>query len=318
MLIEKMDAMSKIYKGTLGLIGNTPLVEVTNIEKALELKANLLVKPEYFNPSGSVKDRIAKAMIEDAEERGLLKEGSVIIEPTSGNTGICLASIAAAKGYRIILTMPETMSVERRNILKAFGAELVLTEGTKGMKGAIAKAEELAKEIPDSFIPGQFVNPANPAIHRSTTGPEIWKDTDGHVDYFVAGVGTGGTLTGVGEFLKSQNASIRVAAVEPAGSPVLSQGKGGPHKIQGIGAGFVPDVLNTEIYDEIIPVENEDAFATAKLMARKEGVLIGISSGAALYAAVQIAKRPENTGKNIVVLLPDTGDRYYSTPLFTE
>ena len=310
--------MSKIYKGTLGLIGNTPLVEVTNIEKALELKANLLVKLEYFNPSGSVKDRIAKAMIEDAEERGLLKEGSVIIEPTFGNTGIGLASIAAAKGYRIILTMPETMSVERRNILKAFGAELVLTEGTKGMKGAIAKAEELAKEIPDSFIPGQFVNPANPAIHRSTTGPEIWKDTDGHVDYFVAGVGTGGTLTGVGEFLKSQNADIRVVAVEPAGSPVLSQGKGGPHKIQGIGAGFVPDVLNTEIYDEIIPVENDDAFTTAKLMARKEGVLIGISSGAALYAAVQIAKRPENTGKNIVVVLPDTGDRYYSTPLFTE
>lgn len=310
--------MSKIYKGTLGLIGNTPLVEVTNIEKALELKANLLVKLEYFNPSGSVKDRIAKAMIEDAEERGLLKEGSVIIEPTSGNTGIGLASIAAAKGYRIILTMPETMSVERRNILKAFGAELVLTEGTKGMKGAIAKAGELSKEIPDSFIPGQFVNPANPAIHRSTTGPEIWKDTDGHVDYFVAGVGTGGTLTGVGEFLKSQNADIRVVAVEPAGSPVLSQGKGGPHKIQGIGAGFVPDVLNTEIYDEIIPVENDDAFTTAKLMTRKEGVLIGISSGAALYAAVQIAKRPENTGKNIVVVLPDTGDRYYSTPLFTE
>ena len=310
--------MSKIYKGTLGLIGNTPLVEVTNIEKALELKANLLVKLEYFNPSGSVKDRIAKAMIEDAEERGLLKEGSVIIEPTFGNTGIGLASIAAAKGYRIILTMPETMSVERRNILKAFGAELVLTEGTKGMKGAIAKAGELSKEIPDSFIPGQFVNPANPAIHRSTTGPEIWKDTDGHVDYFVAGVGTGGTLTGVGEFLKSQNADIRVVAVEPAGSPVLSQGKGGPHKIQGIGAGFVPDVLNTEIYDEIIPVENDDAFTTAKLMARKEGVLIGISSGAALYAAVQIAKRPENTGKNIVVVLPDTGDRYYSTPLFTE
>lgn len=310
--------MSKIYKGTLGLIGNTPLVEVTNIEKALELKANLLVKLEYFNPSGSVKDRIAKAMIEDAEERGLLKEGSVIIEPTSGNTGIGLASIAAAKGYRIILTMPETMSVERRNILKAFGAELVLTEGTKGMKGAIAKAGELSKEIPDSFIPGQFVNPANPAIHRSTTGPEIWKDTDGHVDYFVAGVGTGGTLTGVGEFLKSQNADIRVVAVEPAGSPVLSQGKGGPHKIQGIGAGFVPDVLDTEIYDEIIPVENDDAFTTAKLMARKEGVLIGISSGAALYAAVQIAKRPENTGKNIVVVLPDTGDRYYSTPLFTE
>ncbi|MGN0963437.1 MAG: cysteine synthase A [Clostridia bacterium] len=310
--------MSKIYKGALGLIGNTPLVEVTNVEKALALKANLLVKLEYFNPSGSVKDRIAKAMIEDAEERGLLKEGSVIIEPTSGNTGIGLASIAAAKGYRIILTMPETMSVERRNILKAFGAELVLTEGTKGMKGAIAKAKELAEENPNSFIPGQFVNPANPGIHRRTTGPEIWKDTDGHVDYFVAGVGTGGTLTGVGEFLKSKNADIRVVAVEPAGSPVLSQGKGGPHKIQGIGAGFVPDVLNTEIYDEIIPVENEDAFATAKLMAQNEGVLVGISSGAALYAAVQVAKRPENEGKTIVVLLPDTGDRYYSTPLFTE
>ncbi|MGM9567931.1 MAG: cysteine synthase A [Clostridia bacterium] len=310
--------MANIYKGTLGLIGNTPLVEITNIEKALELKANLLVKLEYFNPSGSVKDRIAKAMIEDAEERGLLKEGSVIIEPTSGNTGIGLASIAAAKGYRIILTMPETMSVERRNILKAFGAELVLTEGTKGMKGAIAKAKELAEENPNSFIPGQFVNPANPAIHRSTTGPEIWKDTDGHVDYFVAGVGTGGTLTGVGEFLKSKNADIRVVAVEPAGSPVLSQGKGGPHKIQGIGAGFVPDVLNTEIYNEIIPVENEDAFATAKLMAQNEGVLVGISSGAALYAAVQVAKRPENEGKTVVVLLPDTGDRYYSTPLFTE
>ena len=310
--------MSKIYKGALGLIGNTPLVEVTNVEKALDLKANLLVKLEYFNPSGSVKDRIAKAMIEDAEERGLLKEGSVIIEPTSGNTGIGLASIAAAKGYRIILTMPETMSVERRNILKAFGAELVLTEGTKGMKGAIAKAKELAEENPNSFIPGQFVNPANPAIHRRTTGPEIWKDTDGHVDYFVAGVGTGGTLTGVGEFLKSKNADIRVVAVEPAGSPVLSQGKGGPHKIQGIGAGFVPDVLNTEIYDEIIPVENDDAFATAKLMAQKEGVLVGISSGAALYAAVQVAKRPENEGKIVVVLLPDTGDRYYSTPLFTE
>ena len=310
--------MSKIYKGALGLIGNTPLVEVTNVEKALDLKANLLVKLEYFNPSGSVKDRIAKAMIEDAEERGLLKEGSIIIEPTSGNTGIGLASIAAAKGYRIILTMPETMSVERRNILKAFGAELVLTEGTKGMKGAIAKAKELAEENPNGFIPGQFVNPANPAIHRRTTGPEIWKDTDGHVDYFVAGVGTGGTLTGVGEFLKSKNADIRVVAVEPAGSPVLSQGKGGPHKIQGIGAGFVPDVLNTEIYDEIIPVENDDAFATAKLMAQKEGVLVGISSGAALYAAVQVAKRPENEGKTVVVLLPDTGDRYYSTPLFTE
>lgn len=310
--------MSNIYKGSLGLIGNTPLVEVTNLEKELGLEATLIVKLEYFNPAGSVKDRIAKAMIEDAEEKGLLKEGSVIIEPTSGNTGIGLASIAAAKGYRIILTMPETMSVERRNILKAYGAELVLTDGAKGMKGAIAKAEELAAEIEGSFIPGQFVNPANPAIHRSTTGPEIWNDTDGNVDYFVGGVGTGGTLTGVGEYLKSKNPDIKVVAVEPAGSPVLSEGKGGPHKIQGIGAGFVPDVLNTTIYDEIITIENEDAFATGKLLAKKEGVLVGISSGAALYAGIQLAKREENKGKTIVVLLPDTGDRYYSTPLFTE
>ena len=310
--------MANIYKGTIGLIGNTPLVEVGNVEKELGLEATVLVKLEYFNPAGSVKDRIAKAMIEDAEEKGLLKEGSVIIEPTSGNTGIGLASIAAAKGYRIILTMPETMSVERRNILKAYGAELVLTEGAKGMKGAIAKAEELANEISGSFIPGQFVNPANPAIHRSTTGPEIWNDTDGNVDYFIAGVGTGGTLTGVGEYLKSQNSDVKIVAVEPAGSPVLSEGKGGPHKIQGIGAGFVPDVLNTKIYDEIIKVENEDAFATGKLLAKQEGVLVGISSGAALYAAIQLAKRPENKGKTIVALLPDTGDRYYSTPLFTE
>lgn len=304
--------MSAIYKGTLGLIGNTPLVEVINVEKEYSLEATVLVKLEYFNPAGSVKDRIAKAMIEDAEEKGILKEGSVIIEPTSGNTGIGLASIAAAKGYRIILTMPETMSVERRNILKAYGAELVLTEGAKGMKGAIAKAEELAKEIPGSFIPGQFVNPANPAIHRSTTGPEIWNDTDGKVDIFVAGVGTGGTLTGVGEYLKSRNPDVKIVAVEPAGSPVLSEGKGGPHKIQGIGAGFVPDVLNTKIYDEIIKVENDDAFATGKVLAKKEGVLVGISSGAALYAALELAKRPENKGKTIVALLPDTGDRYYS------
>lgn len=310
--------MSAIYKGTLGLIGNTPLVEAVNVEKELGLEATLLVKLEYFNPAGSVKDRIAKAMIEDAEEKGILKEGSVIIEPTSGNTGIGLASIAAAKGYRIILTMPETMSIERRNILKAYGAEVVLTEGAKGMKGAIEKAEQLAKETPGGFIPGQFVNPSNPAIHRKTTGPEIWNDTEGKVDYFVAGVGTGGTLTGTGEYLKSQNPDVKIVAVEPAGSPVLSEGKGGPHKIQGIGAGFVPDVLNTDIYDEIIKVENDDAFAAGKLLAKKEGVLVGISSGAALYAAIQLAKRPENKGKMIVALLPDTGDRYYSTPLFTE
>ena len=308
--------MSKIYKGTLGLIGNTPLVEVVNIEKELGLEATLLVKLEYLNPAGSVKDRIAKAMIEDAEEKGILKEGSVIIEPTSGNTGIGLASIAAAKGYRIILTMPETMSVERRNILKAYGAEIVLTEGAKGMKGAIAKADELAKEIPNSFIPGQFVNPANPAIHKATTGPEIWNDTDGKVDIFIAGVGTGGTITGVGEYLKSQNPDVKVVAVEPATSPVLSQGKSGPHKIQGIGAGFVPKALNTEVYDEVFPVENEDAFTVGKLIAKHEGILVGISSGAALYAAIQLAKRPENKGKTIVALLPDSGDRYYSTPLF--
>lgn len=310
--------MANIYKGTLGLIGNTPLVEVANIERELGLKATVLVKLEYFNPAGSVKDRISKAMIEDAETKGILKEGSVIIEPTSGNTGIGLASIAAVKGYRIILTMPETMSVERRNILKAYGAELVLTDGAKGMKGAIDKAEELAKEIPDSFIPGQFVNPANPKMHRETTGPEIWKDTDGNVDVFVAGVGTGGTLTGVGEYLKSQNSEIKIVAVEPTSSPVLSEGKGGPHKIQGIGAGFVPEVLNTSIYDEIITIDNEDAFAVGKLMGKKEGVLVGISSGAALSAAIQLAKRPENEGKTIVALLPDTGDRYYSTPLFAE
>ncbi len=310
--------MANIYKDVLDLIGNTPLVEVANIEKALGLEARILVKLEYFNPAGSVKDRIAKAMIEDAEEKGILREGSVIIEPTSGNTGIGLAAIAAVKGYRIILTMPETMSVERRNILKAYGAEIVLTDGAKGMTGAIEKADELAKEIPNSFIPGQFVNPANPAVHRATTGPEIWRDTDGNVDIFIAGVGTGGTLTGTGEFLKSKNPNVKVVALEPASSPVLSQGKGGPHKIQGIGAGFVPEVLNTKVYDEIITVENDDAFATGKLIAKHEGVLVGISSGAALYGAIQLAKRPENKGKTIVALLPDTGDRYYSTPLFSE
>ena len=310
--------MAHIYKGTLGLIGNTPLVEIVNVEKELGLGAKILVKLESFNPAGSVKDRVAKAMIEDAEERGVLKEGSVIIEPTSGNTGIGLASIAAVKGYRIILTMPETMSMERRNILKAYGAELVLTEGTRGMKGAIEKAEELAKEIPDSFIPGQFVNPANPAIHKATTGPEIWEDTDGKVDLIVAGVGTGGTLTGTGEYLKSKNPKIKVVAVEPAGSPVLSEGKSGPHKIQGLGAGFVPEVLNTDIYDEIIRIENDDAFEKGKLLAQKEGVLVGISSGAALSAAIQLAQRPENKGKTIVAVLPDNGDRYYSTPLFAE
>ena len=310
--------MSNIYKGTLGLIGNTPLVEVVNLEKQLGLEATVLVKLEYFNPAGSVKDRIAKAMIEDAEQKGLLKEGSVIIEPTSGNTGIGLASVAAAKGYKIIITMPETMSVERRQLMKAYGAELVLTEGAKGMKGAIAKAEELAKEIPNSFIPGQFVNPANPAVHKATTGPEIWADTDGNVDFFVAGVGTGGTITGTGEFLKEKKPDVKVVAVEPKDSPVLSEGRSGSHKIQGIGAGFVPDVLNTKVYDEIIPVANEDAFATGKLIGRTEGVLVGISSGAAAFAAIQLAKRPENKGKTIVVLLPDTGDRYLSTPLFAE
>ena len=310
--------MTKIYKGTLDLIGNTPLVEVTNIEKELDLKATLLVKLEYLNPAGSVKDRIAKAMIEDAEEKGLLKEGSVIIEPTSGNTGIGLAAIAAAKGYRIILTMPETMSVERRNILKAYGAEVVLTEGAKGMKGAIAKAEELAAEIENSFIPGQFINPANPAIHKATTGPEIWNDTDGTVDIFIAGVGTGGTVTGVGEYLKEQKPAVKVVAVEPESSPVLSEGKAGAHKIQGIGAGFVPKVLNTGVYDEIYKASNEDAFAAAKHLARKEGVSVGISSGAALHAAILYAQKPENEGKVIVALLPDSGDRYYSTPLFTE
>ena len=310
--------MANIYRGFLDLIGKTPLVEIANVEKEHELKARILVKLEYRNPAGSVKDRIAQAMIEDAEQKGILKEGSVIIEPTSGNTGIGLAAIAAAKGYRAILTMPETMSVERRNILKAYGAEIVLTEGSKGMKGAIAKAEELAKEIEGSFIPGQFDNPANPKVHYETTGPEIWRDTDGKVDAFVAGVGTGGTVTGTGKYLKEQNPAIKVVAVEPASSPVLSEGKAGAHKIQGIGAGFVPKVLDTAVYDEVIKVENDDAFATSKELTKNEGILTGISSGAALYEALELAKRPEFEGKTIVALLPDSGDRYYSTPLFTE
>ena len=310
--------MSKIYTSADQLIGHTPLLELTHIEAAENLEAKILGKLEYFNPAGSVKDRIAKAMIDDAEASGKLKPGSVIIEPTSGNTGIGLASVAAARGYRIIIVMPETMSVERRQLMKAYGAELVLTDGAKGMKGAIAKADELAKEIPNSFVPGQFVNPANPDAHKRTTGPEIWEDTDGKVDIFVAGVGTGGTVTGVGEYLKSQNPNVKVVAVEPATSPVLSKGVAGAHKIQGIGAGFVPDVLNTKVYDEVIPVANEDAFAAGKLVGHKEGVLVGISSGAALWAAIQLAKRPENKGKTIVALLPDTGDRYLSTPLFAD
>ena len=310
--------MSKIFTSADQLIGKTPLLELVHIEKAQGLEAKVLGKLEYFNPAGSVKDRIAKAMIEDAEQKGLLKPGSVIIEPTSGNTGIGLASVAAARGYRIIIVMPETMSVERRQLMKAYGAELVLSEGAKGMKGAIAKADELAKEIPNSFIPGQFVNPANPAVHKATTGPEIWEDTDGKVDIFVAGVGTGGTVTGIGEYLKSRNPHVKVVAVEPAASPVLSKGVSGSHKIQGIGAGFVPDVLDTQVYDEVIPVENDDAFATGKLIGKKEGVLVGISSGAAVWAAIQLAKRPENKGKTIVALLPDTGDRYLSTPLFAD
>ena len=310
--------MSKIYTSADQLIGKTPLLELTHIEKAHDLKAKILAKLEYFNPAGSVKDRIAKAMIDDAEQKGLLKEGSVIIEPTSGNTGIGLASVAAARGYRIIIVMPETMSVERRQLMKAYGAELVLTEGAKGMKGAIAKADELAKEIPNSFVPGQFVNPANPKAHFETTGPEIWEDTDGKVDYFVAGVGTGGTITGTGEFLKSKNPAVKVVAVEPKTSAVLSTGVAGPHKIQGIGAGFVPDVLDTKVYDEIIPVDNDDAFQTGKEFGRREGVLVGISSGAAVWAAIELARRPENAGMTIVVLLPDTGDRYLSTPLFAD
>ncbi len=308
--------MSHYYNSALELIGNTPLVEVSNIEKSEEMQAKILVKLEYLNPAGSIKDRAAKAMIEDAEEKGLLKKGTVIIEPTSGNTGIGLAAIAAVRGYRIILTMPETMSVERRNILKAYGAELVLTEGAKGMKGAIEKAEELAREIPDSFIPGQFVNPANPAAHRATTGPEIWKDTDGKVDILVAGVGTGGTITGAGEYLKEMNPAVQIVAVEPEGSPVLSEGKAGKHGIQGIGAGFVPDVLNTSVYDTVLRVKEDEAYAAAKLLAKKEGVLVGISSGAALHGAIKLAKQPENRGKVIVAVLPDSGDRYYSTPLF--
>ena len=310
--------MAGIYTAADQLIGKTPLLELTHIEKEYGLKAKILAKLEYFNPAGSVKDRIAKGMIDDAEQKGLLKKGSVIIEPTSGNTGIGLASVAAARGYRIIIVMPETMSVERRQLMKAYGAELVLSPGDKGMKGAIAKAEELAKEIPNSFIPGQFVNPANPAVHKATTGPEIYEDTDGKVDFFVAGVGTGGTITGVGEYLKEKNPNVKVVAVEPKSSAVLSTGVAGPHKIQGIGAGFVPEVLNTKVYDEIIPVENEAAFETGRLIGRKEGVLVGISSGAATFAAIEIAKRPENEGKTIVVLLPDTGDRYLSTPLFAE
>ena len=310
--------MSKIYKSADELIGRTPLMELNNIEKEFNLKAKILAKLEYFNPAGSVKDRIAKAMIDDAEERGILKKGSTIIEPTSGNTGIGLCSVAAARGYKVIIVMPETMSIERRQLMKAYGAELVLTEGSLGMKGAIAKAEELSKEIPNSFVAGQFVNPANPETHRKTTGPEIWEDTDGEVNIFVAGVGTGGTVTGVGQYLKSQNPNIKIVAVEPKSSAVLSTGVAGPHKIQGIGAGFVPDVLDTDVYDEIIPVENEDAFSYGRLIGKKEGVLVGISSGAALYAAIELAKRAENEGKNIVVLLPDTGDRYLSTPLFND
>lgn len=308
----------RVYRKITDLIGGTPLLELTNYEKANKLNAKIYAKLEYFNPAGSVKDRIAKAMLDDAEEKGLLKPGAVIIEPTSGNTGIGLASVAASRGYKVILTMPETMSVERRNLLKAYGAELVLTEGAKGMPGAIAKAKELAEQIPNSYIPSQFTNPANPAVHLKTTGPEIWADTDGKVDIFVAGVGTGGTLSGVGAYLKSQNPNVKVVAVEPATSPVLSGGKAGPHKIQGIGAGFVPDTLNTDIYDEILPVQNEDAFATGRALARSEGVLVGISSGAAVFAAAQLAKRPENAGKVIVALLPDTGERYLSTPMFAD